>query len=99
MMCINAFAATNANSTSVYLSFSGTNANCNSSVRGRGTINATMELWQGTTLVASWSCSGTGYVAFHETATAISGKSYSLKLSGTINGTSFNATPSNGTCP
>ena len=52
-------------------------------------INATLELWQGGTLVASWSKTGTNSVTISETCSFTSGLSYTLKLSGTVDGVGF----------
>ncbi len=52
-------------------------------------IDATMELYRGTTLVAWWTKSGTGIVSFDEPAPFISGMSYTLTVSGTVDGVAF----------
>lgn len=72
------------------LKVSGTTATCSAKVVSSGkTINATLELWQGGTLIASWSKTGTGLVTFSETVTIVRGLTYTLTLSGTINGVAF----------
>lgn len=48
-----------------------------------------MELWQGSTLIASWNKTGTGRVDFSETATIVNGLSYTLTVSGTVDGVAF----------
>ena len=52
-------------------------------------IDATLELYQGSTLVAWWTKTGTGLVSFSEPAPFISGLSYTLTISGTANGIAF----------
>ena len=52
-------------------------------------IDATMELYQGSTLVASWNQTGTGQVVFYETETIVHGLTYTLTVSGTAGGVSF----------
>ncbi|MBQ3930756.1 MAG: hypothetical protein II725_00580 [Firmicutes bacterium] len=72
------------------LSISGNQATCSVTVRAPGkTIDATLELWQGSTLVASWSDCRTGIVVLSETVTVVSGLTYTLTVSGTINGVAF----------
>ena len=72
------------------LTFDGTIASCKSTIIASGqTINATLELWQGSTLVASWSDCKTGIVSLSGTATVTSGLTYTLTVSGTINGVAF----------
>ena len=81
------------------LSFSGTTANCSVTVKGSGTINATLELWQGNTLVASWSGSGTNRVRINGSASVSHGQTYTLTVSGTVGGVAIQATPVTKTCP
>ena len=81
------------------LSFSGTTANCSVTVKGSGTINATLELWQGSTLVASWSGSGTNRVRINGSASVSHGQTYTLTVSGTVGGVAIQATPVTKTCP
>ncbi len=65
-------------------------ANCTASVVMFGsTISATLELYQGDTLVDSWQKTGTGMVVFSENATIVRGLTYTLTISGTINGIDF----------
>jgi hypothetical protein len=72
------------------LTFSGTTAHCSVSIIEIGkNIEATLELWQGTTLVDSWSSSATSYLVISKNHSAISGLSYTLKVSGTIDGVPF----------
>ncbi len=72
------------------LTFSGTTAQCAVSVSDAGkAITVTMKLYQGNSLISSWSKSGTGYVYLYKTKTVTKGKTYTLKVSGTINGVAF----------
>jgi len=52
-------------------------------------IDATLELKQGSTVVASWSGTGTGTLTLSGTATVVNGFTYTLTVSGTINGVAF----------
>lgn len=68
----------------------GTTAVCECRISfGGQAIDATMELYQGSTLVASWSDTGTGSVYFYETETIVHGLTYTLTVSGTVDGISF----------
>ena len=65
-------------------------ASCKATVSSPGnSIDATLELYQGTSLVNSWHKTGNGYVSFSETANYTSGLSYTLVISGTIDGVEF----------
>lgn len=68
------------------LSFSGTTANCSVSVTTYGNIDVTLSLWQGNTLVDSWSESGFSIVSINESCTVAKGKTYKLTVSGTAGG-------------
>ena len=94
------FATTMASRRDLTLSFSGTTAQCDLTVTESGkTIDATMELWQGSTKLATWNKSKKSTVSIDETYDVISGVSYTLKAYGTINGSSFNMTSITRTCP
>ena len=81
------------------LSFTGTTANCSVSIKDRGKyINATLELWQGSTMVDSWSQSGYSSVTISGTHVCISGVTYTLKVSGTSGGVTISYTPVSGSC-
>ena len=71
------------------LSFVGNKAHCFAEIQGLGKINAQMELWHGTTVIASWS--GTDYhmLDFNEICDVLPGYTYTLKLNGTIGGVAF----------
>ncbi len=68
----------------------GNTAKCKATIIDSGSyINATLELYQGSTLVDSWQKTGTGVVSFSEEAPIVRGLPYTLTLSGTINGVEF----------
>ena len=68
----------------------GSTVSCNAKVKYYGQfIDATLELYRGSTLVAWWTKTGTGFVSFSEPAPFISGLSYTLTISGTANGIAF----------
>lgn len=82
------------------LSFSNSTASCGLTIQSTGnSIQATMELWQGTTKVNSWSKSGTTYINLSGTHRVTRGKTYTLKATYTINGTSYTAAPVSKVCP
>ena len=91
--CLNAGAIMYGSYQNTSLTFSGTTANCKATVSASGkSINVTLELWCGNTLVRSWSGSGTSYLVVSGTCSVTSGKTYTLKAHGTIDGTAFTAT-------
>lgn len=82
------------------LSFSGTTANCYVSITALGKpITATLELWHGSTCVDSWTGSATSRLIISQKCSVADGETYTLKVSGTIDGVSFTGTPVSGTCP
>ena len=82
------------------LSFCGTTATCKLSVIKPGAaIDATLELWSGNTLLASWSGTGTSRVIISKTKTVTRGQSYTLKAHGTVDGATLNVTPVTKACP
>lgn len=71
------------------IEFNGTTATCTVRIMGDRTtdrITATMELWQGSTLIDDWSASGSGILKIDETATVSKNKTYTLTVEYTING-------------
>lgn len=87
--------------TNVYssLTFSGTTATCKAEVTSaRNDIDVSMELWQGGSLVSSWSGSKTGSISLSKTCRVTKGKTYTLKVYGTAGGSSFSASPVTKTC-
>lgn len=86
------FAATQYVNAQLTLTLNGSTANCKLKVLDAGKyINATMELWQGSTFITSWSASGYSVVNISETYPITSGLSYTLKGYGTSGGVSFTA--------
>lgn len=72
------------------LSFSGNSATCTGIVSEYGkTIQATMKLWDGSTLIDSWSTSGTDMVTMRGTCTVTRGRSYTLSVTYMINGVNY----------
>ncbi len=82
------------------LSFDGTTANCSVSITALGKpITATLELWQGSTCIASWSDSATSYLIISEECSVTNGQTYTLKVSGTIDGEPLSGIPTTAICP
>ena len=99
LFSVAAFAATTAVG-APSLTFSGTTANCEITVTQSGKpIDVTLELYQGSTLIDSWTKSGSSRVKVSGSATVSSGLSYRLEAYGTINGVSFTAPTVTKTCP
>lgn len=100
VMSLTANAALQATRVVPTLTFSGTTANCEAIVTDSGkVIDATMELWCGSTLVDSWSGTATSRLALTGTRSVVSGRTYTLTVSGTVNGVAFTGTPISKTCP
>ena len=90
MFAIPAFAAAKVPIANLSFAINGTTASCKLTVSDMGKyINATMELWQGSTFITSWSASGYSVVGLSETYTVMSGVTYTLKGYGTSGGVSF----------
>lgn len=82
-----------------YLSFSGTTAFCEGMVRSVGDeISITLTLFHGTTVLNSWTESGTDSVQISEQMQVIKNESYILELSGEIDGVQFEPLSVSGTC-
>lgn len=83
------------------ISFNGTTANCRVSVsadRSTDQISAVIQLWNGSTRIARWTDSGTGYLLFSNSATVSKGKTYELTVDVKINGVSKPQVSIEGTC-
>ena len=83
------------------LSFSGTTATCSVTITSDSTndeIEAAIKLWQGSTCVATWQESGSGYIIFKDTTTVIKGKTYELTVDVTINGVAQTQASTSGKC-
>ena len=76
------------------LSFSGTTATCKVRIVGSGHIDATLSLWQGSTLIDEWSDSGDSILSISGTCAVSKGKTYTLTVSGTANGESISGSTS-----
>lgn len=86
---ITAFAATEAVNAPTLMG-SGGIASCKARITYSGqSIDATLELYQGSTLITSWHKTGSSVVSFSETENYTSGLSYTLTISGTVNGIDF----------
>ncbi|MDO4812839.1 MAG: hypothetical protein Q3995_04890 [Eubacteriales bacterium] len=100
VMSLTANAAIQATQVRPTLSFSGTKATCEVTVVDSGkSIDATMELWCGSTLVDSWSGSSSSLLTLTGDHDVVSGCTYTLTVSGTVNGVAFTGTPVSKTCP
>ena len=89
-LCVNAMATERASQIKPKLSFSGKTANCSVTVVEAGKLDVTLELWNGSEMVDSWSDSGSH--------AAVSGTTYTLIAHGTIGSSSFRESTT-GTCP
>ncbi|MBE6885226.1 MAG: hypothetical protein E7487_11600 [Ruminococcaceae bacterium] len=93
-MCIPASAAENAASIIFDLNFIGSAAECEASISAVGyEINATLELWSGSTFIASWSESGVDDVYIYGLAPVSKGNPYTLKVTGTIGDETISVQP------
>ena len=82
------------------LNFSGTTASCSGNVKDYGNyIDASLELWTGTTLVASWPLVGTSVVQTSGTANVAHNVTYTLKITGTSDGVTLPPVEVTKTCP
>lgn len=81
------------------LMFSETTANCKVSIIGAGSINATLQLYNGGTLVDSWPASGINSLVITGSCRVVSGQSYTLKVVGTIAGATISTMPVTRICP
>lgn len=82
------------------LKFSGTTASCGCNLSDAGkTIQVTMELWEGSTLVDSWSKTGVSKVMMNETCTVTRGRDYTLNVRAMINGVYYGPYSITKTCP
>ncbi|MBO4915535.1 MAG: hypothetical protein J5449_10050 [Oscillospiraceae bacterium] len=75
------------------LTFSGTTAKCSAQIiEYSKQINVTMELWTGNTLLKTWTETGRDYVEVKgEYSSVEHGKTYTLKVYGTLGGIAFSA--------
>lgn len=82
------------------LTFSGRTATCECKVSDPGKrISVSMELWDGSTLIDSWSANGLSTILLNETCTVTRGRTYTLTVRCTIDGTSISPTSITKKCP
>ena len=95
-------AAAQTRSDSLGLSFSGNKATCECvyiANTSTSSVSVTLILWNGTTLVGSWSNSGTGDVTVRGSATVTSGVTYRLAAYIVVDGQPLPTIDKWGTCP
>ena len=82
------------------LSFSGNRAYCSAYVSSSGqSIILTLKLYHNGTIVGMWTDSGTSYVSVSGDTPVGSGYSYTLEVSGWINGVAIDGGSVTATCP
>ena len=82
------------------LYFNGKTAECYVYIREIGQeIEATLELWEGRTLLDSWSGSGSSVLTLEGSHRAASGHTYTVEVYGTVGGESFEGIPVTATYP
>ena len=84
------------------LSFSGTTANCSVYIKAdnlNDSISATIQLWQGSSCVATWYASGVGSLTHSASKAVTSGLQYTLTVDANINGSSIPRVSTTKTCP
>ncbi len=82
------------------LSFDGTTVHCYAYAVDPGkTITVTAKLWRGTLLIGTWSDTDNSFVEVNGIKMAQSGQTYTLKVSYTINGVTYNLPDITKTCP
>lgn len=102
VLSITAHAASMAYVANPSLSFKGTTAYCSVVCQGSKTtdsISATLTLYRGNTEVDSWSNSGTFCVPVSGSCGVVSGVTYRLKLTWSVNGVSQPDVEVTNTCP
>lgn len=81
------------------LTFNGTTATCSTTLSDYGKeLDVELQLWQGSTLVASWPASGTSKVSVEGTCQVTKGQTYSLVVTGTAGSSDFSITLATKTC-
>ena len=71
------------------ISYSGNVATCTVQIVGNSRtdhLEATIKLWRGSSCIATWNESGTGYINFSDTATITPGKTHKLTIDWWVNG-------------
>ena len=81
------------------LTFNGTTATCSTTLSDYGKeIDVELQLWRGSTLVASWPASGTSKISVEGTCQVTKGQTYSLVVTGTAGSSDFSITLATKTC-
>ena len=83
------------------ISFDGTTANCRVSVsanHGTDRVEADIALWDGSTCIADWDASGTGYLLYRNSAQVPRGRTYELPADVTTDGVDYQRVSINCTC-
>lgn len=83
------------------LYFDGKTARCSLTVvadKSSDSISATIQLCKGSSVVKTWTESGTGYIGFSDTYTVSTTGNYTLTASVTINGTTYPTVSKSATC-
>ena len=97
---VTSFAHVKATTVVPLLSFNSNTANCSVTVTEIGkNIDITLALKYGNTVVDSWTKTGKSTVTISESTAVVSGRTYTLEASGTINGSAINSIPVTATCP
>ena len=102
LLCVSVCAVEPRISGQPVLTFNGTTANCSVTCVGEDIddlVEVTLTLYQGNTVVDSWSSSGTYRVYVEGECTVSRGKSYSLELSWLLTGQNQGTTTATKTCP
>ena len=82
------------------LTFTGSTASCRFAYSSaRKSMDITMQLWCGTTLIDSWHKTGTSVISMNETCTVTPGRTYTLKITGTCGGETISPTSVTKICP
>lgn len=85
--------------TSPSIYFTGTTAHCEALISDAGKqIIASMTLWDGNDCIAIWPGNGTSVVLITGTCTVETGKTYTLKVTGTSGGKTISVEPVTATC-
>ena len=71
------------------ISYSGNTATCTARIIWTSTSNyleATIKLWNGNSCIKTWDATGYGYILFSETATVVTGNTYTLTVDLSVDG-------------
>lgn len=82
------------------LTFSSGSAICKTEITYAGqTIKATMKLYKGSVLIGTWSDQATGSLNMTGSRTAVSGQTYTLTVTASVNGSPISVPPITKTAP